>query len=197
MSDPPLDERIAAAEDRRAAAAAEDRAGLDARLIELAARWESAAGLGPLPGEAAALAALERGRLALARRALAVAEIALRRREAAFVRAQIPPVQRDPIPTAEPEFAGLLGELVETGRPVHALEPDERDRLEASDPAGALDEVQAIRRRIREEAARVRLLFDLERLAAALPDDVAADLRRRADRDDPRKLREEMLDALA
>lgn len=196
MTHDSLDERIAAARRRRAAVAAEDRAGLDARLIELASRWEHADGLGPLPGEAAARKALDRGQLTLARRALAVAGIALRRRESAHLQTQVPTPPLPAESTAEPELAGLLGELSETGRPVRALEPEERARLETSDPSAALTEVPNIRRRIRLESRRVRLLFDLQRLAPVLPEVLVSDLRARADREDPTDLREELLSAL-
>ena len=189
-----LDERIAAASARRTAAAEASRVQLDTRLIDMAARWNAAEGLGPLPGEDAAHKALQRGHLPLARRAVAVAEVALRRREAIHLGGQAPPPPPVPPASAEPEIAAILGELLETGRPVRALEPEERARLTGADAATALEEVRAIRRRIRLEARRVRLLFDLDRLP--LPPGLAHQLARRADTEDPLKLRQEMLDAL-
>ncbi len=189
-----LDERIARAAARRAAAAGEVRAQLDTHLIQMAARWTAAEGMGPLPGEAAARKALDRGNVPLARRAVSVAEVALQQRERLHLRGHDPHPPAPATVLADPEIASLLGELVETGRPVRALEPEERARLDGAGAASALDEVRAIRRRIRLEARRVRLLFDLDRLP--LPADVARELTRRVDTEDPLKLRQEMLDAL-
>ena len=189
-----LDERIARAAARRAAAVDEVRAHLDTQLIQMAARWTAAEGMGPLPGEAAARRALDRGSVPLARRAAAVAEVALRQRESIHLRGHDPHPPAPATVLADPEIAGLLGELVETGRPVRALEPEERARLDGADASAALDEVRAIRRRIRLEARRVRLLFDLDRLP--IPAAVARELIRRVDSEDPLKLRQEMLNAL-
>jgi len=86
----------------------------------MSARWEAADGFGPLPGDHAAREALRRGLLPLARRAVAIARAALRRREAEFLNKPAPAAPEQVIAAFEPEFAGLLGELAETGRPVRS-----------------------------------------------------------------------------
>ena len=66
----------------------------------------------------------------------------------------------------------LLDDLQAAGRPIPVLLPDERTLLERraeTDPAGFDRALADVRIRARTDAARLRLLFDLERLAPHLP----------------------------
>ncbi len=152
------------------------------RMEQLAARWAAADGRGPVPGTHTFERAEDREDPEKAELALTVAP-------------------------GRPALRVTLDELQAAGRPIPVLLPDERTLLEQradADPEGfdqALSQVQA---RARSEADRLRLLFDLERLAAHLPAGLAAELSAAAAAVEPgpdateavRSLRGRLLDGL-
>ena len=155
------------------------------RMEQLAARWAAADGMGPVPGTHAFERAEEREDAPHAELALAVAEGAVENREKACAapgpcatvgssgRAS-PETQPDEPTVAHgrPALRVTLDELQSAGRPIPVLLPDERTRLEAraeADPAGFDQALADVKARAQIEADRLRLLFDLERLAAHLP----------------------------
>jgi hypothetical protein len=166
-----LADRLASARELRGLRAEHDRVRLTARLEDLERRWADADGLGPLPGGHAAWQALDSADLPRVRLALNVSLQALGEREDAFVSA---PVEAPPsVPPGEipASLRVLLDELRGTGRPVRALTEQEQAEPDPS----------RIRGRIRTDAIRLRLLFDLDHLAPHLPAGLPETLARDAD----------------
>ncbi len=205
MSD--LDDRLAGTRALRRERDDRDRVRLTARLEELARRWEAADGHGPLPASHAARKALATDDLPRARLALHVAERALDLREDAMVSAEEAPPPRAPPASLPASLRVLLDELLETGRPVKALTPEEAGRSaqgashrDATEPTSRSAHLTPIRARIRLDALRLRLLFDLDRLADQLPTDLRVTLAREAEQasstDALFELRERLLTAL-
>ena len=192
------------------------------RLDELAARWGAADGTGPVPGQHAFEAAGTRGDDVAAERALEVARRSVEARELAHsdpgatagssrrVLRSSGAARRDEpaVAPSRPALRVLLDDLQAAGRPIPVLLPDERTLLEGraeTDPGGFDRALADVRARARTEAARLRLLFDLEHLTPHLPgglvDELSAAAAAVESGGDPsarfRDIRQRMLDGLA
>jgi len=192
----------------------------------LAARWEAADGLGPLPGTHAFERAEARDDAPSAAGALHVAGRSVSVREERFSAGETGAMACLPRHAASgpggtwrgkhamaPDGRAsalkvTLDDLEKSGRPIPVLLPGERERLEqlADTDRGDFERTLTdVKARARAEAARLRLLFDLERLEAHLPAGLAEELTVAAGGVDPgpesaaaiRALRERLLDGLA